>query len=190
MRNPFARLARPDAARPSLRDRAAALKASASRVIRRKPVNAIEAHPDACLLAAANQARPFLAREAALEAEFQRADALADALAVERFGPRPDPRTDWDGMQAFDIKREAVRDEAGRSAAYQAMAENNDAIWALLGPFAEIPAQTLEGVAAKSALAASDLWDADGIAREMAALFYGWPAEAPTPAPETDDTRA
>lgn len=40
MRNPFARLARPDAARPSLRERAAALKASASRVIRRKPGDA------------------------------------------------------------------------------------------------------------------------------------------------------
>ncbi|KQP67677.1 hypothetical protein ASF41_21665 [Methylobacterium sp. Leaf111] len=40
MRNPFARLATRDTARPSLRDRAAALKASASRVIRRKPVDA------------------------------------------------------------------------------------------------------------------------------------------------------
>ena len=190
MRNPFARLARPDAARPSLRDRAAALKASASRVIRRKPMNAIEAHPDACLLAAANQARPFLAREAAIEAEFLRADALADALAVERFGPRPDPRTDWDGMQAFDIKRDAVRDEVGRSAAYQAMSENSDAIWALLGPFAETPAQTLEGVAAKSALAASDLWDADCIVREMAVLFYGSLAETPVSASETNDMDA
>lgn len=41
MRNPFARLAKRDAARPSLRERAAALKASASRVIRRKPVDAV-----------------------------------------------------------------------------------------------------------------------------------------------------
>lgn len=40
MRNPFIRLAKCDTARPSLRDRAAALKASASRVIRRKPVDA------------------------------------------------------------------------------------------------------------------------------------------------------
>lgn len=40
MRNPVAHLVRPAAARPSLRDRAAALKASASRVIGRKPVDA------------------------------------------------------------------------------------------------------------------------------------------------------
>ena len=40
MRNPFARLTTRNAARPSLRDRAAALKASASRVIRRKPADA------------------------------------------------------------------------------------------------------------------------------------------------------
>lgn len=39
MLNPFARLAKRDTARPSLRDRAAALKASATRVIRRKPVD-------------------------------------------------------------------------------------------------------------------------------------------------------
>jgi hypothetical protein len=37
MRNPFARLAKRDAVRPSLRERTAILKASASRVIRRKP---------------------------------------------------------------------------------------------------------------------------------------------------------
>ena len=171
MRNPFARLARSDTARPSLRDRAAALKASASRVIRRKPVDTTEANPDASLLAAANQARPFIAKEEALEVEFRRTDAIADALAVERFGPRADPRTDWDGMHAYDKKRDVVRDEAGRTAAYQAMADNSDAIWALLGQFAEIPAQTLEGVAAKSTLAASDLWDADRIVIEMAALL-------------------
>ena len=35
MRNPFARLAKPDTARPSLRECAASLKASASRVVRR-----------------------------------------------------------------------------------------------------------------------------------------------------------
>jgi hypothetical protein len=70
------------------------------------------------------------------------------------------------------------------------MADNSDAIWALLGPFAEIPAQTLEGVAAKSALATSDLWDADRIVNEMAALFYGCPAEAPTSVAETDDADA
>jgi hypothetical protein len=46
MRNPFTRLALRDTARPSLRDRAAALKASASRVIRRKPVDAGAAMPD------------------------------------------------------------------------------------------------------------------------------------------------
>ncbi|MCJ2036414.1 hypothetical protein [Methylobacterium sp. J-068] len=41
MRNPFARLARADVARPSLRERAATLKASASRVIRRGPKDAL-----------------------------------------------------------------------------------------------------------------------------------------------------
>lgn len=40
MRNPFACLAKRDTARPSLRERAASLKASAARVIRRKPVEA------------------------------------------------------------------------------------------------------------------------------------------------------
>lgn len=39
MRNPFARFAKRDAARPSLRERAASLNASASRVIRREPVD-------------------------------------------------------------------------------------------------------------------------------------------------------
>ncbi|MCJ2045595.1 hypothetical protein MKK58_13780 [Methylobacterium sp. J-078] len=43
MRNPFARLAKRDTARPSLRERAASLKASAARVIRRKPANAAAA---------------------------------------------------------------------------------------------------------------------------------------------------
>jgi hypothetical protein len=43
MRNPFARLAKRDASRPSLRERAATLKASAARVIRRKPVDAAPA---------------------------------------------------------------------------------------------------------------------------------------------------
>ena len=43
MRNPFARLAKRDTARPSLRERAASLKASASRVMRRKPVDAAPA---------------------------------------------------------------------------------------------------------------------------------------------------
>ncbi|MCJ2036458.1 hypothetical protein [Methylobacterium sp. J-068] len=43
MRNPFARLARADIARPSLRERAATLKASASRVIRRGPVKTVPA---------------------------------------------------------------------------------------------------------------------------------------------------
>lgn len=41
MRNPFARLAKRDTARPSLRERAAFLKASAARVIRRKPAGAV-----------------------------------------------------------------------------------------------------------------------------------------------------
>jgi hypothetical protein len=58
MRNPFARLATRDAARPSLRDRAAALKASASRVIRRKAVDAASAAPVAAAVSAAD---PILA---------------------------------------------------------------------------------------------------------------------------------
>ena len=51
MRNPFTRLAKRDAARPSLRERAASLKASASRVIRRKPVDAAPIAPGAALAA-------------------------------------------------------------------------------------------------------------------------------------------
>ncbi|WP_264051633.1 hypothetical protein [Methylobacterium flocculans] len=51
MRNPFARLARSNTARPSLRECAASLKASASRVIRRKPVDAAPVAPDAALAA-------------------------------------------------------------------------------------------------------------------------------------------
>ena len=51
MRNPFARLAKRDIARPLLRERAAALKASAARVIRRKSVDAAPAAPDAALAA-------------------------------------------------------------------------------------------------------------------------------------------
>jgi len=56
VRNPFARLAKRDTARPSLRERAASLKASASRVIRRKPVDAA-----APVVAALPAADPILA---------------------------------------------------------------------------------------------------------------------------------
>ncbi|KQP81111.1 hypothetical protein ASF60_22340 [Methylobacterium sp. Leaf113] len=56
MRNSFARLATRDTARPSLRERAASLKASASRVIRRKPADAAPAAP-----ATARTADPILA---------------------------------------------------------------------------------------------------------------------------------
>jgi len=180
MRNPFARLAKRDTARPSLRDRAAALKVSAASVIRRKPIVA-EDHPDAALLAAADMARPFIAREGELEAECERMSALTDQLAVERFGPRPDPRTDLEGMKAYDEKLETLRHETGRNAAWAAMANNNGAIWDLLGPFTDQPAKTLEGAAAKAALAASNLWDADYVAREVAALFYGCPVETHAP---------
>ncbi|MCK2056942.1 hypothetical protein [Methylobacterium sp. 37f] len=51
MRNSFARLATRDTARPSLRERAASLKASASRVIRRKPADTAAAAPAAALAA-------------------------------------------------------------------------------------------------------------------------------------------
>jgi hypothetical protein len=51
MRNPFARLAKSDTLRPSLRKRAASLKASASRVIRRKPAAASPAIPAVALAA-------------------------------------------------------------------------------------------------------------------------------------------
>ncbi|KQP79438.1 hypothetical protein ASF60_22770 [Methylobacterium sp. Leaf113] len=51
MRNPFALLAKPNTVRPSLRERAASLKASASRVIRRKPADAASAAPAAALAA-------------------------------------------------------------------------------------------------------------------------------------------
>ena len=51
MRNPFARLAKRDVARPSLRERAASLKASAPRVMRRKPVDTAPAAPDPALAA-------------------------------------------------------------------------------------------------------------------------------------------
>lgn len=58
MHNPFARLASRDTARPSLVERAAALKASASRVIRRRPVDAASAALGAAALSATD---PILA---------------------------------------------------------------------------------------------------------------------------------
>jgi len=176
MRNLFARLASRDVARLSLRDRAAALKASAARVIRRKPAGVAEVHPDAALLAAAERARPFIKKETMLEAEFRRLDAITDDLAVQRFGVRPDPRDDWEGMQAYDEKREALRVETGRQAAWAVMSENSQAVWDLLGPFAELPTQTVEGAAAKTLLVASELWDGETVAREIAALLLSAPA--------------
>ncbi|WP_264051693.1 hypothetical protein [Methylobacterium flocculans] len=71
MRNPFARLAKPDTARPSLRERAASLKASASRVIRRKPVDAA---PDAAL--AADPILAAIAETRRLQSAIARASAL------------------------------------------------------------------------------------------------------------------
>lgn len=73
MRNPFARLAARDTARPSLRERAAFLRASASRVIPRKPVDAAPAAPapalaaDPILAAIAETRRLHIARIRALD---------------------------------------------------------------------------------------------------------------------------
>jgi hypothetical protein len=64
MRNPFAR---PGTARPSLRERAAALMASASRVIRRKPLDAAPVAAPAAdpILAAIAEMRRLTAARAA-----------------------------------------------------------------------------------------------------------------------------
>jgi hypothetical protein len=85
MRNPFARLARPDTARPSLRERAAALKASASRVIRRKPVDALPpATPGEWLANSPTPALMALVDEwCALEAEMAARPMADDELDVK-----------------------------------------------------------------------------------------------------------
>ncbi|MCJ2079858.1 hypothetical protein [Methylobacterium sp. J-090] len=52
MRNPFARVAKSDAPRPSLRERAASLRASAARVVRRRPKDVLpEPNPEEAVAA-------------------------------------------------------------------------------------------------------------------------------------------
>ena len=80
MRNPFARLAKRDIARPSLRERAASLKASAARVIRRKPVDEAPAPNSVAppLAALVGEWTAMLARENAGGAVGRDAEKRAD----------------------------------------------------------------------------------------------------------------
>lgn len=78
MRNPFARLPKRDAARPSLKERAANLKASAARVMKRQPA------PEPASLRAGSPSPDLVA----LVAEWQR------LLALETDDSRPDEEAD------------------------------------------------------------------------------------------------
>jgi len=87
MRNPFARLATRDAARPSQRDRATALKASASRVIRRNAVEAAPAVPVATSLPAADTILAAIAETERLTQKRNLAALLP--LPARDLGPLP-----------------------------------------------------------------------------------------------------
>lgn len=96
MRNPFARLAHRDPARPSLRDRAASLKASASHAIRRKDVDAAPSLP-----AAASTSDPILAAIAETRRlTIARINALAVDLPPGTIDPTPEQNAATDAFFA------------------------------------------------------------------------------------------
>lgn len=94
MRNPFARLAHRDTARRSLRERATSLKASASRVIRRKPVDAAPAAPVAATLPAADPILAAIAETRRLTAARAKASDLPQPAGSIDPLPEQDAATD------------------------------------------------------------------------------------------------
>lgn len=167
VRRPPPRGSRPQS---SLADRAAATRASASHAIGNGRATR---HPDAALLAAAERARPLIAQIPALVAEFQRLNKLSSVIAEEKLGPYPYWRTSPKDAKAYDEKESIIQAETGRHAAWKAMSDNDTAIWRILSRYKNRPARTLEGAAAKTILAALDLWDPEEAVLEIATLFYG-----------------
>lgn len=110
MRNPFARLAKRDTARPSLRERAASLKASAARVIRRKPVDEAPAPYSVApsLSALVGEWTAMLARENAGGAVGRDAEKRADQRIALHRAILAHPVT---SLADFAAKAPAFRDQ-------------------------------------------------------------------------------
>ncbi|WP_156389606.1 hypothetical protein [Methylobacterium sp. Leaf465] len=151
-------------------ERTAATKASASRVIRSKIA---KHHPDAVLIAAADQVRPMLAETVKLESEFHRLRKLSTSIIERQIGDRPDWTIDMSMAKAYDKKRRKIVIETGFHAASQKLDRNHKEIWRILGPLRKRPARTLEGAAAKTILFDLELIDPDELVHEIAVLFYG-----------------
>ena len=120
MRNPLARLVHRNPEKPTLRERAAALKATAASVMRRKPMDdrgrsGAPVGGEGLLVVAAAIPLPVLASQA------MASPALAPAL------PHPD-------QALFDAEAEYLRTIDAEKAADAASAKAHDAFWEALGP--------------------------------------------------------
>lgn len=112
MRNSFARLVKRYTARPSLRERAASLKASAARVIRRKPV---ETEP---ALADSNAASPVLAAQVNEWVGLQNEMTGAASMTNEELDPKCDRANELHALIcAFEAR--TVADMAAKLPVYE-----------------------------------------------------------------------
>jgi hypothetical protein len=180
MRNPFARLAKRDAVRPSLRERAAILKASASRVIRRKPAGSaveyadsqevpISQDPDAITGLIARS--PLLDQAAvtadaellALGREFDALHAewllacIASQAAEEKAAVISSDLERRKGWTAREIN-EASLAQPGVTEAMEAGYAMNVRIEKVMTSIRALPAQTLDGLAVKARTAIPGIW--------------------------------
>ena len=119
MRDPFTRIAENDAPKPTLRGRAATLKATAARVMRGKPLET-----------EADQGRRSVVKGSLVVAAIPLPVLASQAMAA----PAPTPALPHPNQALFDAEAEVSRTKAALEAAEKAAGKAYRTLWDTLGP--------------------------------------------------------